>query len=86
MTLLRDNALQALRNLGAGDHSTRDVWWQVNHRRADEGSAYVTRSGDVENALHDLWEAGLVEQRPHGRWRVAAGTGRQTQINEDREG
>ena len=25
MTLLRDDALQALRNLGAGDHSTRDV-------------------------------------------------------------
>ena len=85
MTSLRGDVLQALRNLGAGDHSTRDVWWAVIGNDW-QGEYLPETTGTVENALHDLWEAGLVEQRPHGRWRVAAGTGRQTQINEDREG
>lgn len=80
MTLLRDNALQALRNLGAGDHSTRDVWWAVMVWNDPTGEYDHETTGTVENALVSLWEAGLVEQRPHGRWRVAAGTGRQTSL------
>ena len=78
MTLLRDNALEALRNLGADDHSTTSVWWAMS-------SAPYLRKGAVENALTDLWEEGLVEQRPHGRWRVAVATGRQTELLNERE-
>jgi hypothetical protein len=78
---LADETLRALRNLGAGDHSTRDVWWAV------EGVPLVPpRVGAVENALTELWEQGAVANPAKDRWRVAREAGRQEQLlNEDRE-
>lgn len=59
--------LDALRALGPGTHSTRDVWWACWQGTAT--GEREPREGEVENALTLLWEQRVVEHGARG-WRL----------------
>lgn len=59
--------LTALRSLGPGAHSARDVWWAMCV--ADLNAHELPSVGGVERALEELWVAEAVEQE-RGGWRL----------------
>lgn len=65
--------IAALRELGEGNHSTGEVWWQVRD---------AATSGTVERVLWDLWEQRRVENPKIGRWSLPA----EQQMTLNREG